>query len=235
MGESPKELDELYALPLEDFTAARNALVKRLRDAGDGDLAKTVSGLKKPNVPAWAVNQLAQQRRDDLRELLSLRQKLAEVGDAGEIRALSAQRKRLVAELVESAESILEDAGHSATSAHVERIVQTLQAGATEEERSAILRGTLTRELAPAGFEDMSGWAVAQTASESSAQKRAQKKDELRRLEAEADSAEKHAASLERDAEDARAAADRAEEKARRARMQATKARAVADKAAARD
>ncbi len=47
------DIDRLYQLPLDEFTAARNALAK---EAGaEGSRIKT---LAKPPVPAWAVNQL---------------------------------------------------------------------------------------------------------------------------------------------------------------------------------
>src|SRR5688500_7450960 len=46
-------IDQLYQLPLDEFTAARNALAK---DAGDR--AAEVKKLEKPNLAAWTVNQL---------------------------------------------------------------------------------------------------------------------------------------------------------------------------------
>ena len=57
------EVDRLYKLPLEEFTAARNELAKRLGDT-------SVKQLKKPTVPAWTVNQLARTREVDVRRLL---------------------------------------------------------------------------------------------------------------------------------------------------------------------
>ena len=48
---SDERIDDLYQLPLDEFTAARNALAKEL---GDNAIKK----LEKPNLAAWAVNQL---------------------------------------------------------------------------------------------------------------------------------------------------------------------------------
>ena len=48
--------DELYALPLEEFTPARDARAKELK--GDKELAAAVKKLKKPSVAAWVVNLL---------------------------------------------------------------------------------------------------------------------------------------------------------------------------------
>ena len=53
------EVDRLYQLPPDEFTAARNALAK---EAG-ADRAE-VRGLGKPPIAAWAVNQLYWKRRD---------------------------------------------------------------------------------------------------------------------------------------------------------------------------
>ena len=54
-----EELDRLYGLPLEEFTAARDDLSKRVRAAGLRDQADEIKALRKPPVSAWAVNQLA--------------------------------------------------------------------------------------------------------------------------------------------------------------------------------
>jgi hypothetical protein len=47
-------VDELYQLPLDEFTAARNALAKSLK----GEEAESVKRLQKPTIVPWAVNQL---------------------------------------------------------------------------------------------------------------------------------------------------------------------------------
>mgnify|MGYP001176960089 CR=1 FL=1 len=45
------QIDQLYQLPLDEFTVARNALAK---DSGASEIKK----LEKPNLAAWTVNQL---------------------------------------------------------------------------------------------------------------------------------------------------------------------------------
>lgn len=47
-------IDELYQLPLAEFTKARNALAKTL----SGDDKKRVTALVKPSLPMWVINQL---------------------------------------------------------------------------------------------------------------------------------------------------------------------------------
>jgi hypothetical protein len=49
------KIDDLYKLPLSEFTSARNALAKTL---GKDDGAKIVKALEKPTVVPWAVNQV---------------------------------------------------------------------------------------------------------------------------------------------------------------------------------
>ena len=62
--------EELYALDPGDFVTARNELVKRLKKAGDKQLAAEVGKLRRPSPAAWAVNQLARRHRSDLEELV---------------------------------------------------------------------------------------------------------------------------------------------------------------------
>ena len=48
------QVDELYKLPLDEFTKARNTLAKTL----SGTDKKGVAALVKPSVAMWVVNQL---------------------------------------------------------------------------------------------------------------------------------------------------------------------------------
>ena len=72
-------IDALFQLPLDEFTAARNALAKEA-----GKDAPALKQLTKPPVAAWAVNQLYWERRDDyealgghMEHIFSLEQALA--------------------------------------------------------------------------------------------------------------------------------------------------------------
>src|SRR5438034_9907423 len=68
--ELESELDRLYGLPLDEFTAARNELATRLRKAGQADAAERVRELRKPSVAVWTVNQLARRYPDEIEELV---------------------------------------------------------------------------------------------------------------------------------------------------------------------
>src|SRR6478672_300557 len=95
-GEPPRavldEADRLYGLPLEQFTAERDAAAKALRKAGDREAAAVLAKLPKPTPAAWAANQVARTEPDVRDEFLAagaaLReaQEAALAGDAGELR-----------------------------------------------------------------------------------------------------------------------------------------------------
>ena len=222
---------ELYALPPEEFTAARDELVRGLQDAGDKEAAKEVRSLRKPTLAAWAVNQLARRHGDELRQLLDLRDELAS-GDASAIRAASAQRRKLIGSLTDHARAVLEEAGHPAGPTTLERVTRSLLAGGTETERELILEGRLTRDLAPSGFEGFAGMGAGvqeEEAVEGKVDGRASRRaEELSKV---AEEAEREAARLEREAEAARNQANNLERSAERARTKAEKARAKADEA----
>ena len=57
-GKLKDEVDDLFKLPLAEFTDARNELAKRLKQSGRANDANLVKTLTKPSVSAWTVNQL---------------------------------------------------------------------------------------------------------------------------------------------------------------------------------
>ena len=106
--ESPSNEDELYAFPLEDFVAARDALARRTKEAGDQAEAKRIKALRKPNLAAWTVNQLVRSHKkvvQDLADTIAT----ADRASAREMRVRNTRRRRLRAELLEAAERLLED------------------------------------------------------------------------------------------------------------------------------
>jgi hypothetical protein len=216
-------VDELYSLPIDEFTAARNELSKQLKDA---DAARAVKALKKPTVAAWAVNQLARKHPDDLGRLMELRSPEAASGD---LRAGAEERRRLIARLTDSARSILVEGGHSASATTLEGVSKTLLAGGTEAERALILAGRLSKELAPAGFEGVFGMELPADGPEREVEPRAARRAE--ELAAKATDAEAEAKRAERAAEDLQKAADKAAQQAATARRKATEARTRADDA----
>jgi ElaB/YqjD/DUF883 family membrane-anchored ribosome-binding protein len=84
-----QELDGLYALPLEEFTKARNDLAARLRQAHQNEAADLVRSLKKPSVVAAAANRLAREEPHQVVGLLAAGERLREAQQ----RALSGDGK----------------------------------------------------------------------------------------------------------------------------------------------
>ena len=62
--------DDLYALPLADFTPARDALAKEHK--ADKALAAAIKGLRKASVAAWVVNLLVRRDPDQVDQVLAV-------------------------------------------------------------------------------------------------------------------------------------------------------------------
>jgi hypothetical protein len=150
------DAEDLYGLPLERFTEERNALAKALRTEGRREEAAEVSKLRKPSVAAWAVNQLVRTQRRDVVALFEAGDALQEAqsrllagrGDADALRdAVEAERAALH-ELTEKARGLLSAEGHELTSAALQRVSDTLNAAALDEDlRARVHDGRLEREL----------------------------------------------------------------------------------------
>jgi len=149
-------IDELYGLPLERFTAERDALAKELASANDRDSAARVKALRKPVVAAWALNQLAREDPDGVKELielggtlLSAHRRAVSGGDVEPFRVATEERRQLVRTLTRSAEAILERDGGVAGAA-ADAIAGTLEAATVDEETGELLRsGRLTKPVRP--------------------------------------------------------------------------------------
>jgi hypothetical protein len=163
MSALDEEVDRLYGLPLDDFTRARDELARRIRQEGDGARSADVKQLRKPNLPAWVVNQLARQRELDMQRLVKAGERLASAqaeairGQSGDA-FLEARRdqQHALEGLAARAREILADAGRG--SAMLDRVLATLRAGSLTEDGRALLKsGRLTEELEPPGFEALAG------------------------------------------------------------------------------
>lgn len=58
--------DELYSLPRNEFTAARNAAAKQAREQGHRELAEQIGGLRRPSTAAWVANLLAREQPTEI-------------------------------------------------------------------------------------------------------------------------------------------------------------------------
>jgi hypothetical protein len=262
---SARAPENLYGLPLEEFTPARDALAKELKAAGRKDEAADVKALRKPSVAAWALNLVAREHPDAVEGLRAAGAVLREAqdeamsGDAGRLRDAGRALAEEVDRVVRLSGDVLRGAGRPASAAVQEKIVATLRTAAVDNDAGdALARGVLVEELESTGFSLLGAGAGAFAASSRSATKaparpgadgdrkplpgaeRAQKKPkaskealeaveaarrELRRCDAEADTA---ATRARRKAERAEAAAKRAAE----AQCESEEARSAAEEAA---
>jgi hypothetical protein len=253
---------DLFALPPEEFTAARDELARSLRAAGEADEAKRVRGLRRPTVPAWAVNQLARQHPQELEELLEtgaqlrLAQRRALSGSKGAgLRDATRTRRDHLDQLTELAADLLASSGRN-PDPHRSAVAATLEAASIDEEAAEAVRaGTLSKELPPpSGFGDLSPLSVVPDIEEEQgeepdeeARQRAEAEERLRQARERVEEVVTAAREAEQEARDAREEADeaaeaveqlerrlsRARKRARETETAATRARRVADDRAA--
>jgi hypothetical protein len=141
---------DLFGLPAEEFTAARDALAKALRAEGDKAAAAEVKALRRPTAAAWAVNQVARDRPELVdavleagRQLVAAQERLLAGGGRDELRSATAARRDAVNAATRAAVDV-------AGPAQREAIHATFDAAATDEDAAAEVRaGRLAKELDP--------------------------------------------------------------------------------------
>jgi len=235
-----REIDELFEAPLEEFTAKRNELARRLKRESENEAAEQVQALGKPSIPAWAINQLARQEKGPVKALLDAGARVRKAqeralagGRSDVLRAAQTEERNAVRDLTHRAQQILKDAGRPASRATIERISATLGAAAvTEPARKILKAGRLTDEVKVTGFDALAGLDVPQRKAGSRrdelAERRQQKADTQRRREL-----QKIARELDDRARAAERKAEAAMEAAADAREVAEEERRAANAAAA--
>jgi hypothetical protein len=145
---------ELYALPLDEFTKARNALAKTL----SGDEKKQVASLVKPSLSMWVVNQLYWQDAPTYKALVDASEKLrtahraalngrkADTAAAGELHRTTLEKA------FAKAAALAQKSGVSLTDTVRDAVRRTLASLPTDE-----APGRLTREPPPVGFSLLTG------------------------------------------------------------------------------
>lgn len=154
--------DGLYQVPLAEFTAARNALVTRLKKSGKPDEALRIKGLVKPSQSAWAVNQLYWHHRAKMDGLIAVGQRFRNAqaeqlqGRPTDLRGPLEDRREALAELSKLAAATLTDAGHSPTPDTMRRVTSTLEAlSVLADTPGAPTAGRLIDDVDPPGFETL--------------------------------------------------------------------------------
>ncbi|WP_346960832.1 hypothetical protein [uncultured Arthrobacter sp.] len=153
---------QLYAMPFDAFVAGRNAAAKDMLSATPAtpelrSRAAEVRSLPKPSVGAWAVNMLAWQRPEILRDLAELgfamRRAQADL-DAAALRSLSRERRTLLAGAVDAARAVAEQQGRKISGSIAAEVEQTLRAATADEGAAAAVRsGRLLRALSADGVD----------------------------------------------------------------------------------
>lgn len=148
------DIDQLYRLPLTEFTRARNALAKDLT----GGARKKVRALGKPSVPAWVVNQLYWQDRSTYEALVKAAEQLRAAhravisGRNADLRKPTEAHRAAVQKALDKIRAILKEAQLSESSATLNAITRTLEALPTSGPP-----GRLVTPLQPAGFDILAG------------------------------------------------------------------------------
>lgn len=194
---------ELYRLDPAEFTARRDALAARFRKEGDAEVSKEVKALKRPSLPAWAVNALALERPDELTRLLDLGDRLREAqarlsGD--ELRRLTRDRQQVIAALAAETRELAAGKGHDLTEAALRQVEETLTAALTDQAAAtAVTSGRLVRPLEHAGIGpvELEGAVGGSEIEKAAGAGSARAREEQRRAEADVKDAQKRRREVE--------------------------------------
>jgi hypothetical protein len=234
--ELERELDVLFALPPVEFTAARNDLARRLKQAGQDDAAAQVKALRKPTVPLWAVNQLARRNPKGIDALIASAEQLRTAqeealrgGESTPLRKATNDERKIVRELTQLGDDLLRESGHGSAG---ERIAATLRTAALAPEGQKLLRhGRLTEELESSGFGALAGIEIPATKAKAKPKtptpaQRQRLEERRRKLRERAEKLRHEAKESAREVTQAEAALERTRKQAERAGEAAAKAEA---------
>lgn len=135
--------DELYALPIDTFTASRNARAAEEKKRGAASLAEAIRELTKPTSAAWAMNSLVRSSPAALEPVASLRDRIESItaaGDRDDLRAATRDRHAVVARLVEDARSLADESGVSLSVASSAELSDAVLAALGDADVEAALR-----------------------------------------------------------------------------------------------
>lgn len=206
-SDATRHVEELYAVPPNEFTSARNAKVAELMAAGHDAEAKALRRLGKPTASLWAANQLVRLVPKQVSHFIDLvqqarRDQLRDPRAAAE--AMQAQRTELAA-LTNRAAEAMTRAGYRLSPGALERVSNTLLGASIDRHLADNLRhGRLTAELPAPGFEVLTGAKaaelrllrgnkVAAPEDERAAPQQAREEAERERLAQEAEAARRNA------------------------------------------
>lgn len=228
MTEQAREPDDLFRLRPEEFTAARNALAKRLRSDGERERAAEVQALRKPTMTAWALNQVAREQPGVVDRVVhageGLRSAMEKAigGDRSDFQSAQSEERLSIQEAVDAASTVMEAAGVRVTETSRQRMTDTLRAAAVDASvGDQLRRGVLVADTSAPGFglEGVSADVLAR-------QQRTDGREEPRQRERQArlDALKREFDRAEQRLREAVSAAEEAEERAVRLRREADEA-----------
>jgi hypothetical protein len=243
------DIDALFSLPLENFTATRNALAARMKREGHADQAAEVKAIGKPSVSAWAVNQLYWKHRKEFDRLMEAGHRFREAqaaqltGKPADTRKASEARQNAISELSLLGAALLREGGHNPTPETLRRVSTTLGAiSAYKSLPNTLLPGRLTEDVEAPGFDALtelfSGSIPAKKPQKSDADEEKQQPDQkaakaaLREAEQTLTKAEARARALEDALEKASAILEEADKRKREAEERFRDAKVAFEEAA---
>ncbi len=146
-------VDALFDADLSEFIAARDALVKQRKAAGDKEGAALVKALRKPSTVAWGVNRVARTSPDDIDALLdagdavrTAQMKAVQGTDDGSLRDKSKAWRERVNALGAKVAALIGDQYRDEAAA-------SFEAASTDDAVADVVRrGRLTNAIEAAGF-----------------------------------------------------------------------------------
>ena len=155
MAQLDPQIDGLYRLPLEEFTAARTALAKTLT----GEAARGVRALKKPTTVPWAVNQVYWTARSTYDAAMKAGQSLRQAqiaalkGKKSDVRGATEAHRRAITAAVREAAQIATSAGVNPNAEQLARMFEAISLAAAPPDAP----GRFTEVVEPSGFDALTG------------------------------------------------------------------------------
>ncbi|WP_378147307.1 hypothetical protein ACFJGV_05030 [Cnuibacter sp. UC19_7] len=145
---------QLYGVDPSSFMAERSRLAAEARSAGEKDLAKRLTGLRKPTVAAWVVNAAVRDRPDLLDDIRRLGTELRGDHDDVELRELGTERRRLIARAAREWAAAAGERGTAVSEAVQRDLESTVQAALIDAGAAVALdSGMLVRPLSANGLD----------------------------------------------------------------------------------
>ena len=148
---------ELYGLPPEEFTAARNARAKQAVADGERELAAAVRGLRRPTAAADVLNLVVRRDRATVEQVVELGVRLrAAQGTLGqrELRALDDERRALTRAVARQAVDRARGEGRTVSAAVTTAVEETLRSAMVDAEAgAALLTGLLVDTFSSTGLD----------------------------------------------------------------------------------